>query len=203
LQEIALLAQSSAPSNITIKSASAENGLLRIDFSHSSPNLTGHMTVAPKPSLVLDFETYIELDLVDLNLDGILGWITLCTSDDIIRSQIQDGLDAAANSMNRNIATTLQTAESRLPASLAGSQLTLTILSTSLGPQGISATAALGLLQNSKPDPCQSLRNVLRESQLELTSAIRDGESQLVIQQLEDQIAAEQSSLNACLTANA
>jgi hypothetical protein len=194
------LAQSSAPSNITIKSVSAENGLLRIDFSHSSPGLTGHITVAPNPSLVADFGTYLELDLVDLNLDGILGWLALCTSEDIIRAQIQDGLDAAAKSMNINIATALQSVESRLPA---GSQLTLTILSISVGPQGISATPALGLLLNSKPDPCQSLRDDLRESKLDLNAAIHEGDSQFVIKKLEEQIAAQQKSLNACLTANA
>ena len=148
---------------------------MRIDFSHSSPGLTGHMTVSPKPSLAPDYESYIGLDLVDLNLDGILGWLTLCFSEDEIRAQIQNGLDAAAMNMNLSIATAVQNAEAQLPASLSNPQLTLTLLNVSVGPQGISTTAALGSLLNSKPDPCQSLRDDLRDSKLELSVAIREG----------------------------
>jgi len=202
-QEIVQLAQSSAPSNITIKSASAQSGLLRIDFSHSSPGLTGNITVSPKPSVAPDYESYIGLDLVDLNLDGILGWLALCTSEDEIRAQIQNGLDAAAMNMNLNIATAVQSAEARLPASLSNPQLTLTLLNVSVGAQGISATAALGLLLNSKPDPCQSLRDDLRDSKLELAVAIREQASQHEINRLNELITAQQKSLNACRAANA
>src|SRR5207245_6946549 len=121
---------------------------------------------------------YIGLDLVDLNLDGILGWIALCFSEDEIRAQIQHGLNDAAANMNSTIATAVENAEARLPASLSNPQLTLTLLNVSVGPQGISATPALGLLLNSKPDPCQSLRDDLRDSKMDLSVLIRENASQ-------------------------
>jgi hypothetical protein len=202
-EEIVQLARSSAPPNITINNASAESGLLRIDFSHSSPDLTGHITVSPRPSLTPDFLSYIGLDLVDLNLDGISGWLALCFGEDEIRAQIQNGLNDAAASMNSTIALAVQNAEALLPASLSNPQLTLTLLNVSVGLQGISATPALGLLLNSKPDPCQSLRDDLRDSKLELSAAIHDHESQQEINKLNERITAQQKRLNACLAANA
>jgi hypothetical protein len=195
---IMTLAQATAPPGLSITNVGPHGGLLRIDFSQGS--LTGSCTAALRPSLSHNFESYIEIELIDLDLNGLVGWLALCTNEDLIRLRIQDALDRAANRFNRGIASAVQLIRNALPAALPAP--TLTLLDVSLRVDGIHATAVLGVLINSHPDPCQSLRDDLRELKLELTAAIGDGASQTIINKLKADIARKQNELNGCLAAN-
>ncbi len=78
----------SLPKGVVVTGVQGAKGLLSISmqfhqgsFPHS---LSGSFTVSVTPDTSSDYQSYISLQLVDLNLDGLTGWVAEFTSEDQI-----------------------------------------------------------------------------------------------------------------------
>ena len=121
----------SLPKGVVVTGVQGAKGLLSISmqfhqgsFPHS---LSGSFTVSVTPDTSSDYQSYISLQLVDLNLDGLTGWVAEFTSEDQIRSWVQTALDQAALEFSSGIATQLAKAQEQLPTATTP-QLTLTLV---------------------------------------------------------------------------
>jgi hypothetical protein len=192
-------AAASAPAGISITQIQGVNGLLSVSIKRG--DLTGSFTASMTPDTSPDYASYVVLTLVDLNLDGIEGWIAEFQGEDVIRANIQTALNGAAESLNIQLAEAIGFAQGLLPK-VPPSVLTMTLLDITAGPSGVNATPVLGVIQNAVPDPCQALRDTIAVSTTDLATAGPDGWSNSMIAGAEQYLYDERVKLASCVASH-
>lgn len=192
-------AAGSAPPGISITQVQGVNGLLSVSIKKG--DLTGSFTASMTPDTSAAYASYVVLTLVDLNLNGIEGWIAECTSEDLIRSNIQTALNSAAENLNIQLAGPIGSAQALLPK-VPQSVLTMTLLDITAGPTGVNATPVLGLIQNAVPDPCQGYRNNIGQWTRDLATAKADDWSNSMIAGAQKQMSEARLNLDSCVASH-
>lgn len=192
-------AAGSALAGVSITQVQGVNGLLSVSIKKG--DLTGSFTASMTPDTSPDYASYVILTLVDLNLDGIEGWIAECQGEDLIRSNIQTALNSAAENLSIQLAGPIGSAQALLPK-VPQSVLTMTLLDITAGPSGVNATPVLGLIQNAVPDPCQVLRASIAVSTADLATAQADGWSNSMIAGAEQHLSEERLKLDSCVASH-